>query len=59
MWSWVLMIVLLIIYLGREFMVEGVIKRIIDWGFGFINDGFVKDLFFYCFFVLGIFFEEF
>ena len=39
-------------------MAEGVIKRITDRGFGFIDDGSAKDLFFHCSAVLEPTFEE-
>jgi len=39
-------------------MMEGTIKRITDKGFGFINDGSEKDMFFHCSAVEGVPFEE-
>ena len=37
---------------------EGTIKRITDRGFGFINDGSSKDMFFHSSAVQGIMFEQ-
>jgi CspA family cold shock protein len=37
---------------------QGTIKRITDRGFGFINDGGDKDMFFHCSSVEGVTFEE-
>lgn len=39
-------------------MAEGVIKRITDRGFGFINDGSAKDLFFHSSSVLETSFDQ-
>ena len=39
-------------------MAEGVIKRITDRGFGFIDEGSSKDLFFHCSSVLETTFEQ-
>ncbi len=39
-------------------MAEGTIKRITDKGFGFIDNGTNKDLFFHCTSVQGVSFDE-
>jgi len=39
-------------------MAEGTIKRITDKGFGFIEDGSGKDMFFHCSACEGVSFEE-
>ena len=39
-------------------MAEGVIKRLTDRGFGFIDDGSAKDLFFHCSSVSDTQFEQ-
>ena len=39
-------------------MAEGTIKRLTDWGFGFINTGGKKDLFFHHSALEGVTFED-
>jgi CspA family cold shock protein len=43
---------------GNEQMAEGTIKRLTDKGFGFINTGGEKDLFFHSSSLEGVTFEE-
>jgi cold shock protein len=46
------------LFLGRDVMAEGTIKKLMDKGFGFINTGKPKDLFFHSKNLQGITFEQ-